>query len=155
MAITSDDCAREVLDVVPLVMRVLRAEMRAHRGPELSVPHFRVLAFLGRNENASLSEVAEHVGLRLPSMSTLVDGLVTRGLVSRSVSLKDRRRVALCLTPRGHTTWMAARRATQARLAKQMASLSPEQQVTVAAAMEALRVLFAPQASNEAEARSA
>lgn len=155
MAITPDICAQEVLDVVPLVMRVVRAEMRAHRGPELSVPHFRVLAYLGRNENASLSEVAEHVGLRLPSMSTLVDGLVTRGLVSRTVSAKDRRRVALGLTARGRTTWMAARRATQARLAKQMASLSPEQRATVAAAMEALRALFAPQAADETEPRAA
>jgi len=154
MTITADDCAREVLDVVPLVMRVVRAEMRAHRGPELSVPHFRVLAYLGRNENASLSDVAEHVGLRLPSMSTLVDGLVSRGLVSRSASVKDRRRVALGLTARGRTTWMAARRATQARLAKQLASLTPAEQVTVAAAMEALHAVFAPQTADETEARS-
>jgi DNA-binding MarR family transcriptional regulator len=155
MAITSDDCAREVLDVVPLVMRVVRTEMRAHRGPELTVPHFRVLAFLARNEGASLSEVAEHVGLRLPSMSTLVDGLVTRGLVARSASAKDRRRVALCLTPRGRSTWGAARRATQARLAKLMANLSPEQQATVTAAMGALRALLASPPVEEAEARSA
>ena len=155
MAITSDDCAREVLDVVPLVMRVLRAEMRAHRGPELSVPHFRVLAYVGRNENASLSEVAEHVGLRLPSMSTLVDGLVTRGLVSRSASVKDRRRVALCLTPLGRSTWGAARRATQSRLSKQLAGLSPEQLATVAGAMESLRALFTPPPVDEPKARSA
>jgi len=153
MTVTPDDCAREVLDVVPLVMRVLRAEMRAHRGPELSVPHFRVLAYLGNNEGASLSEVAEHVGLRLPSMSTLVDGLVTRGLVLRSASVKDRRRVALCLTPRGRSTWTAARRATQARLAKQLATLSPEQQTTVTDAMGALRALFAARTPAEAEAR--
>src|SRR5437763_10162015 len=101
MTITSEDCAREVLDVVPLVMRVLRAEMRLQRGPELSVPHFRVLAFLGNNEGACLSEVAEYVGLRLPSMSTLVDGLVTRGLVSRVPAARDRRRLALCLTGPG------------------------------------------------------
>src|SRR5262249_43654858 len=103
----------------------------------------------------SLSEVAEHVGLRLPSMSTLVDGLVTRGLVTRSASVKDRRRVALGLTARGRSTWTAARRATQARLSKQLASLTPEQRVTVAAAMEALRALFTPPRTDEAEARSA
>jgi len=155
MPISPDDCAREILDVVPLVMRVVRSEMRAHRGPELSVPHFRVLAFLGRNENASLSEVAEHVGLRLPSMSTLVDGLVTRGLVSRSPSLQDRRRVALSLTPVGRSTLTAARRATQTRLAKQLASLSPEQRATVTDAMEALRALFTPAPAGKDDARSA
>src|SRR5438105_148133 len=142
MTITPDDCAREVLDVVPLVMRVLRAEMRLNRGPELSVPHFRVLAFLGNNEGVSLSEVAEYVGLRLPSMSTLVDGLVTRGLVSRVPSSTDRRRVALCLTSRGRATLKAARRATQARLVKRLVTLPVEQQATVTAAMQALRALF-------------
>src|SRR5258708_7167182 len=153
VTITPDDCAREVLDMVPLVMRVLRAEMRSHRGPELTVPHFRVLAYLGNNEGASLSEVAEYVGLRLPSMSTLVDGLVTRGLVSRVPSATDRRRVALCLTSRGRATRNAARRATQARLVKKLSPLPPEQQVTVAAAMDALRALFSAPAADEAEAR--
>ena len=155
MTITPDDCAREVLDVVPLVMRVLRAEMRAQRGPELSVPHFRVLGYLGNNEGASLSEVADYVGLRLPSMSTLVDGLVTRGLVSRVAAATDRRRLALCLTAHGRATLNAARRATQARLAKQLTTLPPEQQATVAAAMEALRALFASRTADEAETRLA
>jgi len=36
--------------------------------------------------------VAEHVGLRLPSMSALIDGLVERGLVARRQSAVDRRR---------------------------------------------------------------
>jgi DNA-binding MarR family transcriptional regulator len=152
MTISPDDCAREVLDVVPVVMRVLRTQMRSHRGPELSVPHFRVLAYLNGNEGASLSEVAEYVGLRLPSMSTLVDVLVTRGLVSREPSTKDRRRVALCLTPLGRSTWATARRATQAGLAKQLEGLPVEQRALVAAAMHALRDLFAPQAVNEDEA---
>jgi len=155
MTINQDDCAREILEVVPLIMQALRSEMRSHRGPELSVPHFRVLAYLNRNEGASLSDVADYVGLRLPSMSTLVDGLVTRGLVSRQPSPKDRRRIALCLTARGRSTLAAARRATQAGLARLLTALSPDEQVTVANAMRALRPLFVPRTEEEAEARSA
>jgi DNA-binding MarR family transcriptional regulator len=155
MSPTPDDCAREVLDVVPMVMRVLREEMRKHRGPGLSVPHFRALAYLGNNEGASLSEVAEYVGLRLPSMSTLINSLVTRGLVSRSASARDRRRIALCLTARGRSALVAARGATQARLAGQLTTLSPEQQATVIIAMAALRELFAPPPPAESDARSA
>jgi len=88
-------------------------------------------------------------------MSTLVDGLVTRGLVSREPSPKDRRRIALCLTARGQSTLAAARRATQAGLARLLAALSNEDQVTVANAMRALRPLFVPRTEEEAEARSA
>jgi len=155
MTINPEDCAREILEVVPLVMQALRTEMRSHRGPELSVPHFRVLAYLNRNEGASLSDVADYVGLRLPSMSTLVDGLVTRGLVSREPSPKDRRRIALCLTARGRATLAAARRATHAGLARLLTALSNEDQATVVAAMHALRPLFAPPTEEGAAARGA
>jgi MarR family transcriptional regulator for hemolysin len=138
-------CSREVLDVIPLVMRTVRTEMRRHRAPGLSVPHFRVLTYLGGNAGASLSEVAEHVGLQLPSMSTLIDGLVTRGFVSRAPCATDRRRVTLTLTPDGQATLDNARQHSQARLAEQLAVLTPAQQVTVIAAMQALRLAFAPE----------
>ncbi|MCC7360036.1 MAG: MarR family transcriptional regulator [Anaerolineales bacterium] len=138
-------CAREVLDVMPLVMRTVRAEMRRHRAPGLTVPHFRALAFLGNNAGASLSEVAEHVGLQLPSMSTLIDGLVTRGLVSRAPSATDRRRVTLNLTPSGQATLATSRRHSQDKLAARLASLSATEQATIMQAMQALRVAFTPE----------
>ena len=56
---------------------------------------------LNRNQGASLSEVAEHVGLTLPSVSKMVDGLVTRGLLTRATDPGDRRRLTLSLTPAG------------------------------------------------------
>src|SRR5262245_52484967 len=145
MNVSLDTCAREVLDVIPLVMRTVRTEMRRHRAPGLSVPHFRVLAYLGRNAGASLSEVAEHVGLQLPSMSTLIDGLVTRGFVTRAPSATDRRRVTLNLTPSGQATLATSRQHSQAKLAEHLAALTPEQQATIIAAMGALREVFAPE----------
>jgi hypothetical protein len=46
------------------------------------MPQFRTLAVIDRNANASLSDVTEHIGLTLPSMSKLVDGLVARKLAT-------------------------------------------------------------------------
>src|SRR5512136_3296462 len=103
MAISSETCAQEVLEVVPLVMRTIRAEMRRHRTADLSVPQFRTLSFIDHNADASLSDVAEHIGLTLPSMSKIVDGLVTRKLVTRQTHPTDRRRMTLTLTTRGQT----------------------------------------------------
>jgi len=73
-SISLDECARQVLETVPLVMRTVRAEMRRRRTADLSVPQFRTLNFLNRQAGASLSQVAEHIGLTLPSMSLLVEG---------------------------------------------------------------------------------
>ena len=136
------DCAREVLDVVPLVMRTVRAQMRRHRTPGLSVPHFRVLAFLNRNEGANLSEVADYIGLTLPSMSTLMAGLVTRDLVTRQTSATDRRRVTLDLTTHGKAVLEAARQDTQARLAEILMALSAAERTAIVQAMRALRTVF-------------
>lgn len=132
-----------MLEVVPLVMRVIRAEMRSRRAADLSVPQFRALAFLSRCEGASLSDVAEHIGLTLPSISKMVDGLVTRGLVARRPSAGDRRRVALALTPQGEAVLEAARRGTQARLAEMLTALTAEERAVIARAMHTLRQVFA------------
>ena len=103
MPTSPDMCAQEILEVVPAVMRAIRAEMRRHRTADLSVPQFRALAFINGKADASLSDVAEHIGLTLPSMSKIIEGLVTRKLVTRQTHPTDRRRLMLALTARGQT----------------------------------------------------
>jgi DNA-binding MarR family transcriptional regulator len=139
-----DPCAREVLEVIPLIMRAIRAEMRRHRALDLSVPRFRTLAYLNYYPGASLSEAAEFIGLTLPSMSKLIDGLVARQLVHRDISSEDRRRVTLALTPAGLATFQAAREATQAYLARCLAELPAGERAVVEQAMQILRPLFTP-----------
>jgi DNA-binding MarR family transcriptional regulator len=141
---SADDCARNMLEVVPLVVRALRATMRQHRGTNLSVPQFRSLGYLSREAGASLSAVAEHVGLTLPSMSKMIDGLVARGLVGRGISTRDRRQVTLALSPLGRATLRTARARTQARVAEMLGALSETERATVTRAMHALRPVFEP-----------
>ncbi len=136
-------CARAILDVVPLVMRTVRTEMRQYRAADLSVPQFRTLGFLGRQPGASLSAVAEHVGLTLPAVSTLVDGLVERQLVTRSRPPEDRRRITLMLTDKGQSTLEVTHAAAEARLADRLAALSAGDRQQVVQALQALRPLFA------------
>ena len=137
-----DECAHEVLEVVPLAMRVIRKKLREHGTQLLSVPQFRTLSFISRNEGASLSEVAEHIGLTLPSMSTLVDGLVTRNFVVRSTHQDDRRRMDLTLTERGETTLQSARKETQEYLKQRLTGLSESERTTVVKGMRILRRVF-------------
>src|SRR5512141_1043287 len=124
MTPSPDACAQEILDVVPAVMRTIRAELRRHRTADLSVPQFRTLAFIDRQADASLSDVAEHIGLTLPSMSKIVEGLVARKLVTRQTHTTDRRRMMLALTARGQTALQTSREATRACLAEDLAGLT-------------------------------
>lgn len=149
MPVSSDECARELLEVVPLVMRAIRTEIRRQRGLDLSVPQFRTLAFLNHHSRPSLSEAAEHIGLALPSMSKLVDGLVARRLVVREACSEDRRRVTLGLTEAGSEALRSARELAQAYLAQALAPLPAADRATVARAMQFLRPVFTPPAGRK------
>jgi DNA-binding MarR family transcriptional regulator len=130
-----------LMELWPLVMRLARAEMRANRA-DLSMAQFRAVGFLRRNAGASLGEVATRVDVTLSAASKLVDGLVTRGLVSREPSPGDRRYVVLSLTAHGEALLASARDATRARLGETLARLPDEDLATVERALELLRGVF-------------
>jgi DNA-binding MarR family transcriptional regulator len=137
-----DECARQLLDTTPQVMRFIRAEMRSHRGHDLSVPQFRTLTFVNRNPEVSLSHLAEHLGLTLPSTSKLVDGLVNQKIIIRHESKEDRRRLTLALTKNGQDILRVAREATQNHLKDVLHELSADELSTVIHAMNLLQSLF-------------
>jgi DNA-binding MarR family transcriptional regulator len=139
----ADGCARELLASALSVMRFIRAHMRAHRRAGLSVPQFRALVFLSQHEEASLSALAEHVGLSLPATSRMVEQLVRRQLVQRQARSSDRRCVSLSLTGRGRDTFQVALQATQVALAGRFATLSLRELSRVSRAMGILDRVFA------------
>jgi DNA-binding MarR family transcriptional regulator len=136
------ECAHELLDVVPMVHRVIRSELREYSAKEMSLPQFRTLAFVYRKERVSLSEVADHIGLTLPTMSTHVDGLVDRGLISRREAPEDRRRITLTLTEQGRARFESARQATMANLEQRLRAFSPSNRAIITASMRMLREAF-------------
>jgi MarR family transcriptional regulator for hemolysin len=135
--------ARTLLEVVPLIMQGIRSEMRNRRLLDLTVPQFRTLAFVNRNEGSSLLEVANHVGLTPPSMSKLVDGLIARGLMARKDDPDDRRRVRLTVTNRGLAILETVTQGTLSYLADKLGDLDADERAAIDIAMEALRTVFA------------
>jgi MarR family transcriptional regulator for hemolysin len=145
------DCAREVLDVVPAVLRPIRQHMRRHRAAGLSIPQFRSLCFVERYDGTSLSMVADHLDLSLPTVSRLISGLVQRGYMQRKNSEDDRRHVSLSLRPRGQAVMREARTATQKFLAQKFESLPQDQREALVTAMHALREVFEQEMPHPAE----
>jgi DNA-binding MarR family transcriptional regulator len=142
MTKTVQDTAQQVMEVVPTVMRTLRAKLRERRAADISLPQFRAMNFINRNDGASLSVLSAHIGLTLPSMSKLIDGLVSRNLISRTAHSYDRRKVCLSLTPQGHAELNAAYQHTQKYIAEKMSGLAVEDLKVIARAMQVLRGLF-------------
>jgi MarR family transcriptional regulator for hemolysin len=142
MFTTPEEAASELLEVVPVVMKEIRSEMRSQRSPDLTVPQFRALAFIDRNKGASLSAVANHMGLTLPSTSRLVDVLIDRRLLTREDNPADRRRVKLGVTSRGLTILGNSRRGTLDYLAKKLSGVSADDRKVIVEGTAAIRRVF-------------
>ena len=139
---TPEDCAVDLLQTIPLVMRVIRTQMRGCRAPDLSVPQIRTMIFIGHEPGTGISEAAEFIGLSLPAMSKLVEGLVRRGLVSRESNSLDRRRVILNLSLRGKKELGQARRLAHAAMSSRLAQADPEELEKIFGALKCLRSIF-------------
>lgn len=138
-------CTYELMDTAPQIMQSIRVEMRRGRGSDISIPQFRTLRFIQCNPDSSLSSLARHLGLTLPSVSKLVDGLVKQELVIRQESTADRRRLTLVLTQAGASIVNSARASAQSNLAKNLGRLSDDELETVSCAMKLLRPIFVHQ----------
>jgi DNA-binding MarR family transcriptional regulator len=66
-----------------------------------SVEHWRILLLLSDGHGHPMTEVAEFALVPAPSVTRLIDRMVTEGLVHRTADPRDRRRVLVHLTPGG------------------------------------------------------
>ncbi|MBD2434697.1 MULTISPECIES: MarR family winged helix-turn-helix transcriptional regulator [Fischerella] len=138
----SQECAARVMETIPLLMRFIRADMRTHSADCLSIPQLRSLAFLKRNPGASLSEVAEHLGVTCATASTTIERLVQRNLVQRTDHPQERRRVVLNLTEEGKQLLEESQQKTRAHIADILDGLTPEQVSQIEEGLTLLKNVF-------------
>jgi long-chain acyl-CoA synthetase len=93
---------------------------------DLSLPQYRILGLLTEGSAVS-SALAERLAVRPPSITAVVDGLVSRGLVERRHAEDDRRRVAHVLTAKGERLLGTANDAVYSRLAGIAGSLETDE----------------------------
>ena len=108
------------------VARLARHVEQALGDVGLSLPQYRVLAYLVELDGAAASPLAGRLGVTRPSVTALVDGLVGRGLVERRACDVDRRRVEHHLTEAGAAVLADADAAVEARLDRLAEGLDPE-----------------------------
>lgn len=80
---------------------VIRQLGRALEEEGCTVEQWRILLRLADGCGHPMSEIAEFALIPRPSLTRLVDRMVTDGLIHRKVDLVDRRRVLVVLTRRG------------------------------------------------------
>lgn len=125
--------------VIPLYGSVIRRVLSELDGEDrLTIPQFRALqAIFHRGNRGALNlELARHLGVAAPSMTAMIDGLVDRGLVDRSIDPENRRQVNIVLTDRGHERYRTISAAISERLAFGLDTLSTAEQASLLDALE-------------------
>jgi len=128
--------ARELLEVTTLLMRSFAARMR--QGKQRVEPaHIGILARLSMGPS-SLTELAQHQAVRLPTMSKSIALLVNRGWVERSTSADNRRQITVTLTADGRRVFADMKRDSTKHVAGLLVTLSDEDRMRVDAGLAIL-----------------
>ena len=141
--------ARELLRVVMLVMRTVAADMR--RQPGAVAPAQMGLLMKVSMAPCTMSSLARHQAVSLPTISKTVDMLVRRGWLERSVDAQDRRQTMVQLTPDGRRVLAGIRKRTEQHVRRSLAPLTAAERQQVVAAMTILAGVLAPPAGEPRE----
>jgi DNA-binding MarR family transcriptional regulator len=105
---------------------------------DLTMPQWKVLMALHAGDSRTVGELAQTLGVRLPTVSGIVDRLEAQGLVGRQSDERDRRVVRIRLTEAGSDLAGRLARVGQQRFRDWLALLCDEDLETVARAFELL-----------------
>ena len=149
------DTAREILEIIPLVMRTVAAELRA--AGEMPAPaHFGLLSILSARPRM-LSDLASIQGVSLPTMSNSISSMVEHGWVKRGTpGDSDRRVIMIEVTAAGRAALERVARAAEAHLAEALVALDAPSRKRLHGGLGVLRKIFAGKlpGSNGASRRS-
>ena len=100
--------------IVASVNRQLEDELQERLRPEgVPIDQLRVLEALDRGGALPMGELAERALVEPPTLTKIVDRMVSESLVFRSPDPNDRRRVLISLAPAGKVLWTRLRRVSQ------------------------------------------
>ena len=149
--IQARETAREILEIIPLVMRTVAAELRA--AGEMPAPaHFGLLLVLSLRPRM-LTDLASLQGVSLPTMSNSISAMEEHGWVRRGAPEIDRRVVMIEVTPTGRAALERVARCAEAHLADVLAALDTPSRRRLHGGLAVLRKVFA-RSSTAAPCRS-
>jgi DNA-binding MarR family transcriptional regulator len=142
--------AAQMADAIRILSRVFTISEDRFPPAEGRMRHnaidFQSLGFIADRPGAGGVALAKFLGVAPTTAQSALDRLVRAGLVARYPHAKDRRAMALTLTPQGQVTIEAIRRQDEANCALMLQALAPEAQ---AAFVSSLRAIAASLESHE------
>jgi DNA-binding MarR family transcriptional regulator len=125
----------------PALLQVVRELRREARALGISPEQAALLVSIRKAPGIGIRELASVERVSPPAMTKHVDRLERDGLVARTPSAADRRRVGISLTEAGHRLLRRLRSRRTVWLAERMRALSPEELTALNAAVVPLMKL--------------
>jgi DNA-binding MarR family transcriptional regulator len=127
----------ELVDVVSLVMQVIWTDLR-RAGSAIEPTQWATLRLIAAGP-WTMSELARHKAVSLPTMSKSVDMLTRHGWVERFEDDSDRRQTLVRLTAEGRQMLAECRRQAEESVEKKLATLDEPERVRLVASLRAVR----------------
>lgn len=124
--------------VAVFMRRSMRNFIRYTRDSGLSMSQVSALFHIHHARDCGVSELSDNLGVTRGAASQLLDRLVQQGLILRTEDPDDRRMKQLVLTEKGAHIVQEGVRARQGWLGELAHTLSPAEQIQVAAALDIL-----------------
>jgi DNA-binding MarR family transcriptional regulator len=122
----------------PVLLHLNRRLRREAHAEGITGGQASLLATIRMNPDLGVRELAAREGVSAPAMTRYLDRVEAAGLVVRTRSTEDARRIRLALTPKGVRALRSVRRRRTAWLAERLDGLSPAELAAVDRAIEAL-----------------
>lgn len=98
--------ARQILECVKEMNKAIHKLLKStrHKGflgmgmKDLTVAQLETMTYLYEHKNAKMSELANHAGVKMSTMTNMIDRLNKIGLVERKHDEKDRRSITVSIT---------------------------------------------------------
>ncbi|MBC8318312.1 MAG: MarR family transcriptional regulator [Desulfobulbaceae bacterium] len=121
---------RRVIRAVDIYSRKLNTELG------LTTPQLLCLDALAKCETITLTDLAKTVHLGVSTVNGIIDRLESKKYLTRTRSVKDRRKVFLEISPEGKEIVSRAPSLLQDRLARSLSQLSETEQMEITTSLE-------------------
>lgn len=138
------DAMRSPEDELRIAILQVSRSIRSNRGDAVSDSQLSVLVDLDLRGALTPGELAALEHVTPPSMNRTVNALEAAGLVTRSKSGDDARKVIVELTPAGVELLAETRRLRTAWFSRRLEALTPRERESLLAVAPILRKLVAP-----------
>jgi DNA-binding MarR family transcriptional regulator len=126
----------------PVLLQLNRYLRREAHAEGITGGQATLLAQIRNDPELGVRDLAAREGVSAPALTRYLDRMERAGLVVRTRSLEDARRIRLALTPKGVRALRSIRRRRTAWLAERLQGLSPEELAAVDAAIDPLARLL-------------